>query len=118
MSRFVPVARLEDLPDRRGRAVEVDGRRIALFNLGGQVYAIDDTCTHEDASLAEGPVMGEMAVCPRHGSRFHLPTGQVRSLPAVHNVATYDVRVEDGVVYVDPTPRLHPGRIHRHPVGR
>ncbi len=118
MSRFVPVARLGNLPNRRGFPVQVEGRRIALFNLDGHVYAIDDTCTHEDASLSEGPVMGEMAVCPRHGSRFHIPTGQVRSLPAVHNVATYEVRVEDGVVYVDPTPRLTTGRIHRHSVGR
>lgn len=112
MSGFVAVARVEEIPDRRGRAFEVGGRRIAVFNLGGRFYAIDDTCTHEEASLSEGPVMGEMAVCPRHGSRFHIPTGQVKSLPAVHNVATYEVKVEDGVVYVDPTPRVHAGRIH------
>ncbi len=113
MSEFVPVARVEEIPDRKGRAFDVAGRRIAVFRLGDRFYAIDDTCTHEEASLSEGPVMGEMAVCPRHGSRFHIPTGQVRSLPAVHNVATYAVKVEDGVVYVDPTPRVHAGRIHR-----
>lgn len=113
MSQFVAVARVEEIPERTGRAFEVAGRRIAVFNLGGRFYAIDDTCTHEEASLSAGPVMGEMAVCPRHGSRFHIPTGQVKSLPAVHNVATYTVKVEDGVVSVDPTPRVQAGRIHR-----
>jgi 3-phenylpropionate/trans-cinnamate dioxygenase ferredoxin subunit len=112
MSDFVRVARAEEIPSNRGRAFEVGAQRIAVFNLNGAFYAIGDVCTHEEASLSAGPVMGEMAVCPRHGSRFHIPTGQVRSLPAVHNVATYDVRLEGGDVYVNPTPKVRSGRIH------
>ncbi|MDR7417068.1 MAG: non-heme iron oxygenase ferredoxin subunit [Armatimonadota bacterium] len=109
---FVRVAKTSEIPPGRGRAFEVAGRRIAVYNLGGRFYAIDDRCTHEEAWLSEGPVMGEMAVCPRHGSRFHIPTGQVKSLPAVRNVATYEVRVEGEEVYVNPTPRVRAGRIH------
>lgn len=112
LQAFVRVAKTTDIPPGRGRAFEVAGRRIAIYNLGGRFYAIDDVCTHEDASLSAGPVMGEMAVCPRHGSRFHIPTGQVKSLPAVRNVATYDVRVEGDEIFIDPTPRVRSGRIH------
>ncbi|MDR5682995.1 MAG: non-heme iron oxygenase ferredoxin subunit [Armatimonadota bacterium] len=112
MSDYVRVGRADEIPNNRGKAFEVAGRRIAVYNLNGSFYAIDDTCTHEEASLAAGPVMGEMAVCPRHGSRFHIPTGQVRSLPAVHNVAVYEVRVEGDEVYVNPTPKVRTGRIH------
>jgi 3-phenylpropionate/trans-cinnamate dioxygenase ferredoxin subunit len=112
MSDFVRVARTDEIPNNSGKAFAVAGRRIAVYNLNGVFYAIDDTCTHEEASLAAGPVMGEMAVCPRHGSRFHIPTGRVRSLPAVHNVATYDVKVEGGVVGVNPKPKVQSGRIH------
>jgi 3-phenylpropionate/trans-cinnamate dioxygenase ferredoxin subunit len=112
MSEYVRIARTDEIPGNRGKAFEVAGRRVAVFNLNGTFYAVDDRCTHEEASLSAGPVMGEMAVCPRHGSRFHIPTGQVRSLPAVHNVATYDVRVEGGEVYLNPTPKVQSGRIH------
>jgi len=109
---YVRVAAAADIPESKGMPFEVTGRRIAVYNLKGAFYAIDDVCTHEDTSLSAGPVMGEMVVCPRHGSRFHIPTGRVRSLPAILNVATYDVRVEGGEIYVHPEPRLHAGRIH------
>lgn len=109
---FVRVAATTEIPENKGRPFDVAGRRIAVYNLKGTFYAIDDLCTHEDTSLAAGPIMGEMVVCPRHGSRFHIPTGRVRSLPAIVNVATYEVRVENGDVYVHPQPRVHSGLIH------
>jgi 3-phenylpropionate/trans-cinnamate dioxygenase ferredoxin subunit len=109
---YIRVAAAADVPENNGRPYEIAGRRIAVYNLKGVFYAIDDVCTHEETSLSAGPVMGEMVVCPRHGSRFHIPTGRVRSLPAILNVATYEVRVENGDVFVRPEPRVHAARIH------
>lgn len=81
--------------------VEVEGNRIALFNLDGEVYALDDACTHVGGPLSEGPVEGEEVECPWHGSRFDIETGEVTSLPAKENVATYQVRVADDDVEVE-----------------
>ncbi|MBI4641820.1 MAG: Rieske 2Fe-2S domain-containing protein, partial [Candidatus Tectomicrobia bacterium] len=64
--------------------------------------AIDDTCTHEEASLSEGEVWGEVIECPKHGARFDLRTGEVVSLPAVLPVATYEVKVEGTEVKINP----------------
>jgi len=102
-----------DVPPGTAKAIAVDGRRIALFNVGGTFYAIDDSCTHEETSLAEGPVVGEIVACPKHGSRFHLPTGRVLSLPAVIPVDTYQVKVEDGQVLVLPVPQKGRGMPHK-----
>ncbi|HTE03524.1 MAG TPA: non-heme iron oxygenase ferredoxin subunit [bacterium] len=110
---FVRVASVDELPAGMGKAVTVDGQRIALFNVNGTFYAIDDTCTHEEASLAAGAVYGEIVACPKHGSRFHLPTGRVLSLPAVVPVSTYQVKVEDGQVLLLPVPRRGRGMPHK-----
>jgi len=113
MNEFVKVATVEEIPPGQGRRVDVDGYRIAVFNVGGTFYAVDDTCTHEEASLAEGPVSGEIVACPKHGSRFHLPTGRVLSLPAVRPVNTYEVKVEGSDVLVLPQPRKGVGMPHK-----
>src|SRR5437667_12623988 len=94
-----------------GKAVMVDGQRIALFNVNGTFYAIDDTCTHEEASLAAGAVYGEIVACPKHGSGFHLPTGRGRSWPAVAPGSTSRAKVEAGRVSLLPVPR--PGGVLR-----
>jgi len=112
-AEFVRVAATDEIPPGTGKAVVVDGRRIALFNVNGTFYAIDDTCTHEEASLAEGALYGEIVACPKHGSRFHLPTGRVLSLPAVIPVNTYQVKVEDGHVLLLPVPQRGRGMPHK-----
>jgi 3-phenylpropionate/trans-cinnamate dioxygenase ferredoxin subunit len=112
-AEFVPVAVVDEIPPGMAKAVTVDGRRIALFNVNGTFYAIDDTCTHEEASLAEGQVYGEIVACPKHGSRFHLPTGRVLSLPAVVPVNTYQVKVADGQVLLLPVPHKGRGMPHK-----
>ncbi|MDQ7820699.1 MAG: non-heme iron oxygenase ferredoxin subunit [Armatimonadota bacterium] len=112
-SEFVPVAAVDEIPPGTARVVTLEGRRIAVFNVGGTYYAIDDTCTHEEASLASGALYGDIVACPRHGSRFHLPTGRVLSLPAVIPVNTYPVQVADGQVCVQPVPRRGRGMPHK-----
>jgi len=110
---FVRVAAVGDVPEGGSTVVAVNGRRIAVFNVKGAFYAIDDTCTHEEASLGAGAVYGEIVACPKHGSRFHIPTGRVLSLPAVAPVNTYQVKVESGQVWVLPVPHKGKGMPHK-----
>ena len=84
------------------KRIAVDGLEICLAHAeDGSYYAIEDTCTHEEYSLAEGELWGMEVECPQHGSRFDLRTGQVRGLPAVIPARTFPVEVQDGDVYVD-----------------
>lgn len=96
---MIPVCRLEDLPV--GESVRIDATPpIAVFNADGELYAIDDTCTHQDASLSEGWLEGCLVECPLHAASFDLRTGQPTCLPARRPVRTHRVTVDDGVVHV------------------
>jgi 3-phenylpropionate/trans-cinnamate dioxygenase ferredoxin subunit len=98
---MILVCALGDLPE--GAAVRVDGDTpIAVFNADGTLYAIDDTCTHQDASLADGWLDGCQVECPLHASCFDLRTGKVSGPPAKRPVRTHDVTVVDNMVYVRP----------------
>lgn len=112
-AQFVRVASVDELPPGTGKAVTVNDRRIALFNVDGTFYAIDDSCTHEEASLAQGSLYGDIVACPKHGSRFNVRTGRVLSLPAVIPVNTYPVKVEEGQVYLLPEPQKGRGMPHK-----
>jgi 3-phenylpropionate/trans-cinnamate dioxygenase ferredoxin subunit len=80
------------------KLLDVAGRAVALFNVDGAFYAIDDVCTHDGGPLAEGELLGCEVMCPRHGARFDVRTGKALCMPAFEAVATRDVRVdEDGV---------------------
>ena len=92
------IAALSELPDGRGVRLEVEGRRIALFRIGEEVYAVGDPCSHAEASLAEGELFDTGVECPRHGSEFDLRTGAPTSLPATKPVPVYNVEVRNGEV--------------------
>lgn len=96
----VKVSPFEDLPREGGVRVTVGDHKIAMFRVGDRVYAIGDRCSHAEASLAEGEVFGTSVECPRHGSEFDLETGEPESLPATLPVPTYEVAIEDGMVYL------------------
>jgi 3-phenylpropionate/trans-cinnamate dioxygenase ferredoxin component len=110
---YVRVARRADIPSGGMVRVEAGGHVIALANIDGEFFAIDDTCSHEEASLSEGGLTGEIVVCPRHGARFNAKTGRVLSLPAVRSVATYAVKVEGDDVLVATEPRRSAALPHR-----
>jgi 3-phenylpropionate/trans-cinnamate dioxygenase ferredoxin subunit len=76
---------------------------IGVFNLDGELYAIEDRCSHDDGPLAEGDFEPDegVVICPRHGSRFDIKTGRPLSLPAYIPVETFEVKVEDGIVRVE-----------------
>jgi 3-phenylpropionate/trans-cinnamate dioxygenase ferredoxin subunit len=76
---------------------------VGVFNIDGELYALEDRCSHDDGPLVEGDWEPEeyVAICPRHGSRFDIRSGRPLTLPATQPVATYEVRVVDGVVTVN-----------------
>jgi 3-phenylpropionate/trans-cinnamate dioxygenase ferredoxin component len=93
MSQFHKVAQVGEITEQTPKAVEVEGRRIALFKLGENIYAVADACTHHGGPLSEGTVEGEEVECPWHGARFNIKTGAMLCPPADENVAVYPVRV-------------------------
>ena len=101
MGRFVKVARKSELPENDGTYVEVEGNQIALFNLGGEFYALDNACPHVGGPLSQGRVKEGEVECPWHGSRFDIRTGEVKTFPAREDVATYKVRVTGDAVEVE-----------------
>jgi 3-phenylpropionate/trans-cinnamate dioxygenase ferredoxin component len=72
---------------------------IAVFNIDGMLYAIEDVCTHDGGDLAGGELHGYAIECPRHGARFDVRTGAVLSPPAYEPIAKFPVKMEDGVIY-------------------
>jgi 3-phenylpropionate/trans-cinnamate dioxygenase ferredoxin subunit len=95
------IAATEEIPAGEVRTFVCDGREIAVGNVDGELYAIDDLCTHDGGPLGEGTLKGDRVLCPRHGAAFDIRTGRALTLPAVGRVATFDVTVEDGGVFVD-----------------
>ena len=95
---MIQVCALTDLPPGESTRV-VAHVPVAVFNADGELFAIDDTCTHQDASLSEGWLEDCMIECPLHAASFDLRTGKPTGPPAKRPVRTYPVLVEDGVVY-------------------
>jgi 3-phenylpropionate/trans-cinnamate dioxygenase ferredoxin component len=100
MSDWVEVAAVDELTPGTHRVVDVDGASIAVFNLDGAYYAIEDVCTHDGGVLTGGVVNGEEIVCPRHGARFSIKTGAVLAPPAYEPIHSFPTRVQDGRVEV------------------
>ena len=101
MAEFFRVADAGELAPGQAKCVEVGGKKIALFNLEGNFYAIDDTCTHRGGPLSEGEVSGEEVTCPWHGAIYNIKTGAVLGAPAPRGVASYPVRVQGADVEVE-----------------
>jgi 3-phenylpropionate/trans-cinnamate dioxygenase ferredoxin subunit len=101
----LPVCNIEELPEGEMRLVEDEaGRRIGVFHCaGGQFFAIEDRCSHDDGPLAEGEFDQASCTveCPRHGSLFDLRTGKPKSLPAYVPVDTFEVSIQDGEVKLE-----------------
>ena len=100
MSDWITVAKVGELAPGGHRVVDADGTRVVVFNLDGKYHAIEDVCTHDGGQLTGGVIEGEQIVCPRHGARFSITTGDALTAPAYEPVATFPVRVENGVIQV------------------
>lgn len=100
MSDWVNVATERELADGHRRVVDVDDVMIAVFNYGGEYYAIEDVCTHDGGELASGELEGDEIICPRHGARFCIRNGKALTAPAYEDVHCFPVRVDNGTVQV------------------
>ena len=100
MADWVDVAAAEGFGPGEIRVVDADGTAIAVFNIEGRYYAIEDVCTHDGGELASGTLEGDEIVCPRHGARFCVRTGEALSAPAWEPTASFPVRIETGIVQV------------------
>lgn len=98
---FVKVGKLSEVPPGSAKVYEVEDRFVALCNVDGQIYAIDDVCTHDEATLDQGDLDGFEIECPRHGARFDVRTGEVKALPAVMPIDTFNVRIEGDDIEVE-----------------
>ena len=98
---WVPACPLADVPEDGAVRVELDGVPVCLVRAEGQVYAIQDVCSHADVPLSEGDVEGTTVECWLHGSRFDLTTGKPIGLPATEPVPVYDTKINDETVCVN-----------------
>ena len=100
VQQWVAVATKDDIQPGEGFRVEIDEVPVAIWNVDDEYYATDDTCSHEESSLVEGDLWGEVIECALHGAQFDVRTGAVLSLPAVFPIKSYPVRVDGETVYV------------------
>jgi 3-phenylpropionate/trans-cinnamate dioxygenase ferredoxin subunit len=101
---FTVVAKDEELPEGGTLRRMVGELPVALFRVAGEVYCLDDTCTHAFASLSQGKVNGRVITCPLHGGQFDIPTGRPVHLPVVEAAQVHPVRVEAGEILVGYEP--------------
>lgn len=94
MARLVKVARRDEIAPGQVKMVAIDGQVIALCNVEGAFYAVDNVCTHDYGPLSDGDLYGHAIECPRHGAQFDVRTGEVVMLPAMKPIATYEVKLE------------------------
>ncbi|HQT26993.1 MAG TPA: non-heme iron oxygenase ferredoxin subunit [Burkholderiales bacterium] len=100
MSDWANVAKTEAFGAGKAMLVEIEGAQIAVYKLDDGFHAIEDICTHDGGELASGCVEGDEVICPRHGARFSIRTGEALTAPAYEPVYKFPVRVEGGVVQV------------------
>lgn len=98
---FAKVAAVKDITPGKMHVFNVMNRKIALANIGGLFYCIEDRCTHDDGPVAEGELRDSVIECPRHGATFDVKTGAALSMPAVVPVKSFETQVKDGDIYVN-----------------
>jgi 3-phenylpropionate/trans-cinnamate dioxygenase ferredoxin component len=100
MSDWTTIAAVSEFPPGSRRVVDIDGVQVVVVNLDGAIYAVEDVCTHDGTPIDEGDIDTERGeiICPRHGARFCLRTGKAMCAPAYEPIATFPIRVEDGML--------------------
>ena len=101
MAEFVKVADKTEIAPGQGKAVDVAGKQVAVFDIDGTYYAIGGACTHQGGPLSDGPVAGNVVTCPWHAAKFDVTTGEALSPPASGSVACYKVRVTDDDIEIE-----------------
>ncbi len=99
MTEFIEVARLDQVPPGSGASFTINDKQIAIFNVDGTVYAMDDSCLHKGASLGGGQLAGKVVTCRAHGWRYDVTTGSTLSSPG-YGVTAYSAKIVDGKILV------------------
>jgi len=97
---YIEIAPVSELPNGERLFVDIADKTIVVFNIGGQLFAILDVCSHDDGPVGEGDLDGYNITCPRHGAEFDVRTGKVMQMPAVVDIPAYPVKVVDGMIQV------------------
>lgn len=100
MSHFIKIANRKDIPEGAGLAVDVEGKAIALFNIRGAFYAIDNHCRHRGGPLGEGSLEDKEVMCPWHGWQYDVTTGKCTSAPGA-SVTKHNVRIEGDEILIE-----------------
>lgn len=100
MAEYVRVARLDEVPPGTLLAVDVEGESVCLANADDHIYAFRNNCSHRDFQLDTGELEGTEVTCGWHGARFDVTTGRALRLPAIKPVTTYEVKVDNGDIFV------------------
>lgn len=95
------VARKSEIADGTTKRVTVGEKSVLLCNVEGEIFAIEDVCTHDGGALDQGELMGDRIMCPRHGAFFDVKTGDALTLPAIVPVETFKVRVNGDEIFVE-----------------
>ena len=98
---FEKIGNISEVPPGSAKVYEVGDRAVAVCNVGGELYAIDDVCTHDEGSLDQGELEGYEIECPRHGARFDVRSGEVKALPAVLPIDTFKVRLQGDDIEIE-----------------
>ncbi len=102
---FTTVIKHSNLPEHKGVCVQIGQKKVALFRVGNECYALEDNCTHRDVPLSLGSCTATAAICPIHGAQFDLATGAALTLPAIKSVTTYPVQIIGDDVLIDVEPQ-------------
>ena len=100
MTEFVKIASTSDIPEGGKIYAEVADRLVVLFRMEGNVYCLDDVCTHDGGPLGEGQLDSFQIACPRHGAKFDIRTGEAVTMPATEPTTVHEVKVEGDEVFV------------------
>lgn len=101
MGTFVKVAQVDELAPGQAKRIDLAGRSLAVFNVDGRYHALDDACNHRGGPLSEGQVEGDAVVCPWHGAKFSIATGELLGPPGRGAMRSYPTRVNGRDVEVE-----------------
>lgn len=100
MRDWVDVGLVSEVKEKQPLHIEIDGTKIVIFKLDDGFYAIENVCTHDGGVLTGGCISNDVIICPRHGAKFSIKTGEALSAPAYEPVSTFPLRVENNILQV------------------
>lgn len=100
MSEWINVFNENALMNGENSVIDLDGTDVAIFKIDDEFFAIEDVCSHDGTEIASGELDGDEIICPRHGARFCIKTGAVKSAPAYEDIHSYPIRIVEGMVQI------------------